>query len=187
MSIFSGMWDDIFGSGMQESYPDYSSYLKQAEDLYNSALSSYHPSGQLTDYTNSLLNSTANKDYNSGLSGSNIESQNLSKGIGEAMNADQQQYLKDLYGVGSGIGQSEYAVDKYNQDLPMEALGTLGSFAGQLGGSALGSMSGSGGVSSLAGSTSSLMGNNTSSSDNSSAIQSYAPFLMSLLSSGAGF
>ncbi len=169
---------------MSESTPDYSGDFNQALGLYNKALDSYHPSAQLDDYTHQMMNDSYNQGSLSGLSGSTIQQQNLAEGITKAGDADQQQFLSNLYGLGKPIAQTQFAVDRTNANLPLQIGSTLGSAA--LGGftGGVGSAVGAG----LMGAAGSGLTDQSEPasipglSDISGGLRQYAPYIMSLLS-----
>lgn len=118
----------------------------QSQGLYNQAEQSFQPPAALNDYVNTMMKTDYNKDYLSGTAGSSVEAANQAQGTTTAYDQYQQQYMKDLYGVGRGQANQNYRYDALNTNIDTQNAaaqaasspwGFLGNVGGMAGGIAL--------------------------------------------------
>ena len=121
---------DMFGGGSTYKSPDIQANARQAEGIYNQVLSSTHPSASAMDQVATMQNTMGNQAYNTGLSGSTIEQQQLGAGETSAFDADQMKQVAAILGLTGGVTAGQLSPDKMNMAQQGQLMGMLGSLGG---------------------------------------------------------
>jgi hypothetical protein len=119
---------DMFGGSTPS--PDWNSYLDQAQDLYDRALSGAHASPAALQQVGQLKSSMLPQAYNTGLAGSTLMNQSISRGATEAINQDVQRQVAEEMGLMGNIGQSDIAQQTAHQQQGMAPFNFMGNLLG---------------------------------------------------------
>lgn len=134
----------------REQMPDFNKATGTSEDMIGNILASYHPSAAISDQTSELQNKMRNQDFDTGLSGSSLEAQNLGEGEAKAVDQGQEQYVHDVMGVEPQVIGAQTAVNRANAEMPYQFAGDVIGLGGDI-------------AAPFTGGTSALVGNDMSS------------------------
>lgn len=136
---------DMFGGSVPSA--DFSDYLNQAQDLYRQAQAGVRATPAALQQVGQLKSQLIPQSYSTGLAGSTLLNQSISRGAAEALNQDANQQISQELGLMGNIGQADMAhqVAKAQQGMtPYDFIGQLvgmglGGFLAGPAGAAIGS------------------------------------------------
>lgn len=119
---------DMFGGSTPSV--DWNSYLDQSQDLYRKALEGVTASPAALQQVGQLKSQMLPQAYNTGLAGSTLLNQSLSRGAAEAINEDAQRQVAEEMGLMGQIGQADIGSQVAEQQHHMAPFNFLGNLLG---------------------------------------------------------
>ena len=119
---------DMFGGDVPS--PDFNDYLNQAQDLYRKALAGVTASPAALQQVGQLKSQMIPQSYKTGLAGSTLMGESISRGATEAINQDAQRQVQEELGLMGNIGQADMAEQVAKEQQGMMPLNILGQLAG---------------------------------------------------------